>query len=44
MPATYKTNIVRVTCFLELSEKVVLRVGASNSNTIAVGVLVQQWK
>ena len=46
VPSEYLLNIVRVTSYLELREKVVIccRVGASRSNAIAVGVLVRYFK
>ena len=46
IPSDYLLNIVRVTSYLELGEKVVIccRVGASRSNAIAVGVLVRYFK
>ncbi|MGB7956638.1 MAG: hypothetical protein WCF23_21915 [Candidatus Nitrosopolaris sp.] len=46
IPSEYLLNIVRVTSYLELREKVVIccRVGASRSNAIAVGVLVRYFK
>jgi protein-tyrosine phosphatase len=42
----YILNIVRVTSYLELGEKVVIccRVGVSRSNAIALGVLVYYFK
>jgi len=46
VPSDNLLNIVRVTSYLELGEKVVIccRVGASRSNAIAVGVLVRYFK
>ena len=46
IPSDYLLNIVRVTSYFELGEKVVIccRVGASRSNAIAVGVLVRYFK
>ena len=46
IPSDYLLNIVRVTSYLELGEKVVIccRVGASRSNAIAVGALVRYFK
>lgn len=45
-PSEYVLNIVRVTSYLELREKVVIcsSVGVSRSNAIAVGVLVRYFK
>ncbi len=45
-PSEYVLNIVRVTSYLELHEKVVIcsSVGVSRSNAIAVGVLVRYFK
>jgi protein-tyrosine phosphatase len=45
-PSEYKLNIVRVTSYLELGEKVVVCCshGMNRSNAIALGVLVQYFR
>src|SRR5919197_1358500 len=42
----YKLNIMRVTSYLEVDEKVVIccRLGISRSNAVALGVLVHYFK
>ena len=45
-PSEYKLNIVRVTSYLELGEKVVVCCshGMNRSNAIALGVLIQYFR
>jgi hypothetical protein len=45
-PAEYKLNIIRVTSYLELGDKVAIcsSRGMNRSNAVALGVLVQHFK